>query len=275
MKSAALILFFTFYLNSPAFCQKKPTMLQGTVQIGENLAMKVAEVNIPEWIIFIIENQFDSTLFPNLTLLSKPAQLLFLDLKKEKDFEYFKISKKKHYDDLGEIDTITQTSRFTRLCKENYSEFSILTSITGISYDQATRYCDWLEALVNQRRQIDIVISLPTVSMYEYVITNLDSLNTKGCALYNFIHCACVSQTKTDYNQWLGKTLVRADAYFPTALGLYNLQGNAAEMTNMEGIAKGGSFKHYAKDSFSDQVQNYSRAEEWLGFRYIVIIPTR
>jgi hypothetical protein len=249
-------------------------MLQGTVQVGVNLAMKVAEVNIQEWIIFIVDNHYDSTLFPNNTLLSKPAQLLFLDLKKEKDFEYLKISKKKHHDDLGEIETVTQTSRLTKLCEEDFKEFSISTSITGITYDQATRYCDWLENLVNQRRQIDIVISLPTVSMYESVITNLDSLNNKGCALYNFIHCSCVSQTKIDYNQSLGKSLVHSAAFFPTALGLYTLQGNAAEMTNMEGIAKGGSFKHYAKDSFSDQVQNYSGAEEWLGFRYIVIIST-
>jgi hypothetical protein len=237
--------------------------------------MKAAEVNIKEWIIFILANHYDSTLFPNLNLLSEQAQLLFLDLKKEKDFDYLKISKKLDQD-LGKIETVEETSRFTNLCKKDSIEFSIIsTPITGITYAQANQYCAWLETLVTKHRQIDISISLPTDWMYKYVNPNFDSLNHKGCALFNFIHCNCVSLNEKNYNQILGKRLVIADAYFPSDFGIYNLQGNAAEMTNIEGIAMGGSFRHYAKESYSNQVQHYSGAEEWLGFRYIVNIPTR
>ena len=69
-----------------------------------------------------------------------------------------------------------------------------------------------------------------------------------------------------------GLYLVRVDAYWPSDLGLYNLQGNAAEMTSTEGIAMGGSFSHYAIQSFNDQKQQYSKAENWLGFRYTVTL---
>ena len=271
MKLTALLLLFTFNFYNYSFSQKKSTMLEGTAIIGEMLAMKVAEVNIEEWMIFILDNHYDSTLFPNITLLSKHAQLLFLDLKKGKELEYLKISKKVDHD-LGEIETVSQTPVFTKLCKEDSIAYSILlTPVTGITYAQANRYCTWLETVVKKHRQIDITISLPPGPVYQSVITNLDSLNHQGCALYNFIHCSCVSQTKKDNNQSLGRYLVLADAYFPTALGLYNLQGNAAEMTTSEGKAMGGSYRHYAKDSYNNQIQHYIGAEDWLGFRYIVI----
>ena len=271
MKSTALLLLFTLSLTNLAICQNKTTLLEGTTKIGEQLAMKVAEVTIQEWMIFIIYNHFDSTLYPNIHVLSTPVQLLFLDLKKEKDFEYLKISKKKDHN-LGEIETVSETSGFTKLCKEDSIEFSILRApITGITFAQANRYCTWLETLVTKHRQINITVSLPPGPVYQSVITNLDSLNHQGCALYNFIHCSCVSQTKKDSNQFLGKFLMPADAYFPTALGLYNLQGNAAEMTSTEGKAMGGSYRHYAKDSYNNLIQHYIGGEEWLGFRYIVI----
>lgn len=270
MKPSVLLLLLTLCLNHHAFSQKKSMMLEGTAKIGDSLAMKVTEVDIEEWMIFILNNHYDSTLFPNIAMLSKQAQLLFLDLKKERDFDYLKMEKVRH-PDLRVIENVKQTSAFTKLCKEDSIEFSILAApITGITYSQANRYCTWLEAMVTKYRKIDVTISLPTISVYSSVNPNLDSLTRHGCPLYNFIGCDCVSQTKEDHNQSLGKYLVRVDAYFPTALGIYNLQGNAAEMTTIEGKAMGGSFRHYAKDSFSDKIQHYSGPTEWLGFRYIV-----
>ena len=49
-------------------------------------------------------------------------------------------------------------------------------------------------------------------------------------------------------------------------------QGNASEMTNIKGIAKGGSFRHYAIDSRKDRQQEYKDAEDWLGFRYMITV---
>ncbi len=41
-------------------------------------------------------------------------------------------------------------------------------------------------------------------------------------------------------------------------------------MTSTEGVAMGGSFRHTARESYNDKQQIYSKAEEWLSFRYIV-----
>ena len=70
--------------------------------------------------------------------------------------------------------------------------------------------------------------------------------------------------------QGLGLEMV--DSYFPTTLGLYNLQGNAAEMTEIYGIAMGGSFRQPARESYNDKSQLYHKAQDWLGFRYIVTV---
>lgn len=118
--------------------------------------------------------------------------------------------------------------------------------------------------------KMNVNIDLPTDAIYKMVITDVDSLNYKGCALFNFIHCQCISNTKKNFNEHLGKSLVVADAYFPTESGIYNLLGNAAEMTTMEGKAMGGSFRHYARQSYSNQTHVYTGPEDWLGFRYVV-----
>ena len=69
-----------------------------------------------------------------------------------------------------------------------------------------------------------------------------------------------------------GRNVIRVDAHWPTKSGIYCLQGNAAEMTSTKGIAMGGSFRHYARESYNDQTQTYNKAEDWLGFRYIVTL---
>lgn len=250
--------------------QTNSLIVPGTRNIGKNLNMKTTEVTINDWIVFIIDNEFDSTLFPNIDLLSKPAQLLFLDLKKRQDFDYLIISKPKSDFLLGKIKMVSQNKELYHQSKEEFPGFTQHFPITAITFSQAKKYCYWLESRINRNQKIKVKIDLPSEEIYNTVNTNKDSLNVKGCALFNFINCQCVSKTKKNYNQSLGKGLVRTDAYWPTESGLYNLQGNAAEMTDIEGRAKGGSFKHYAKESYSNQTQYYSGPMEWLGFRYIL-----
>ena len=50
MKSTLLLFVLALCLNNGAFCQKKSMMLEGTAKIADSLAMKVAEVNIEEWV---------------------------------------------------------------------------------------------------------------------------------------------------------------------------------------------------------------------------------
>jgi hypothetical protein len=41
-------------------------------------------------------------------------------------------------------------------------------------------------------------------------------------------------------------------------------------MTAKKGIVMGGSFRHYATESYNDRYQKYSQPEPWLWFRYVV-----
>ena len=43
-------------------------------------------------------------------------------------------------------------------------------------------------------------------------------------------------------------------------------------MTAPEGITVGGSFRHFAIDSYNNKTQTYGKAEEWLGFRCLITL---
>lgn len=272
MKAKPILFPFLFITCFIPFtdAQHHSSQFKNAAQVSENIFMQKTEVSIREWMIFIIDHDFDSLLFPNYFILPPPANMLFLDLKQKGNFTYLNINEHpdKTFRKQG-INHVAPSHDLTKLCKEHFPDFSIDLPVTAITYAQAVRYGEWLEKCINQNEPFNIQVSLPTDSIFTLVIPNWDSLNTKGCALFNFVKCTCRSQTKEDYNAFLGKNLVRVDALIPTSAGLYNLLGNAAEMTNVEGIAMGGSFRHFAKDAYSDTIINYTGAEDWLGFRVI------
>lgn len=53
------------------------------------------------------------------------------------------------------------------------------------------------------------------------------------------------------------------------SLDLYGMIGNVAEMTNIKGIAKGGSFLHRCEDCTIEKFQEYRHPAPWLGFRCV------
>ena len=50
---------------------------------------------------------------------------------------------------------------------------------------------------------------------------------------------------------------------------IYNLIGNVAEMTNTEGVSKGGSWFHTTEESKIKNKITYTKPEIWLGFRNV------
>ena len=50
---------------------------------------------------------------------------------------------------------------------------------------------------------------------------------------------------------------------------IYNLIGNVAEMTNTEGVSKGGSWFHSKEESKIKNKITYTKPEIWLGFRNV------
>jgi hypothetical protein len=50
---------------------------------------------------------------------------------------------------------------------------------------------------------------------------------------------------------------------------IVDIQGNVAEMTSIKGLSKGGSYFHYAAETFKGKEIPYNKPERWLGFRCV------
>ncbi len=86
-----LMISVRLFISFTCLAQKNDTWIYGTVQIDRNTSMKNTEVTLQEWIVFIINNNFDSSLFPENNCLSASSGLLFSDFKKGHHFEYLQI----------------------------------------------------------------------------------------------------------------------------------------------------------------------------------------
>lgn len=155
--------------------------------------------------------------------------------------------------------------------------------ITAIGYAQAKAYCRWrtercTEVLRSRgETMFSISFELPTASEMDAFLTTVDSTNGT-CALFNYNCVPCQVDTKKSRRLSFvrpGEDLVPADSYVPDALGLYQLRGNAAEMTATEGIAKGGSYREPAAQCAQGWTQPYTKPEPWLGFRCVARIRAR
>ena len=159
--------------------------------------------------------------------------------------------------------------------------------LTGVSYEQALAYCDWLtDKYSNDSRYagLGLVFRLPTPAEMDSLLQDMFSvwkkgdenylafqsgINKKGCALYNHLH-----NSWCDINLLMKKELgysvpIRAGVFFPDVNGLMDLMGNVAEMTNEKGIAKGGSCISKAPDCQPGTVNKYEGPQLWLGFRVV------
>lgn len=280
MQKVFLTLAFACWTIINLFGQKNSTQIYRTAPIDNISSMDVTEVTVEQWIFFIINNNFNADYFPNPSNVSKSTSILFDDLKKRKDFEYIEIINnngflKENYGNKG----FRVTKKFKTISEADTNYFSTNIPIVGISFDQVKEFCEWKEQVVNKTRTVKIKISLPSIEVYKKVNVNKDSLckaelNCDVCSNYqlNYFHNKCALSSKHKDIVTQGQGLLRFDCYWPSTLGLYNIQGNASEMTSTEGIAVGGSFRHYAIDSYSDKTQLYNKPEDWLGFRCLITL---
>lgn len=167
--------------------------------------------------------------------------------------------------------------------------------ITGISYEQAILYAKWCTEKYNKKLSEnsenpikEILFRLPTPEEFEDIETkgfgtfkendseqfkkNIESWkkckNEKGCAL-----CNCAGKDSCETNslatKYFGIELYPVIYFYPNYIGIYNIQGNAAELTSEKGIAKGGSYLQTASECLPEAIQKYEKPEKWLGFRLI------
>lgn len=214
--------------------------------------MKATEVNIYDYMQFVTANGYDPSLFPDENALPSPVYKALIRSYRGPDHS-------RHARNIS-WDSIFHA----------YHDLPLNSPIAGISYEQAIKYCQWLEITTNADRRPDrqIAITLPSPGLYRRLIPAIDTLSTRGrCPLFNYNGASCT----TCKMHWNTPT-VRVDAFWPNNEGVYGLRGNVSEMTSTKGIAMGGSFRHYAFEASPDGQQHYTKPEDWLGFRYVVTL---
>ena len=126
--------------------------------------------------------------------------------------------------------------------------------VVGISWKQATAFCEWRTSFLNsflesKKRTSETDFRLPTEAQWEYAARGGRSQspypwggpylrNKKGCLLANF------KPGRGNYPEDGGFYTVRADAYWPNDFGLYNMAGNVSEWTSSLYYEGGYNFQH-------------------------------
>jgi formylglycine-generating enzyme required for sulfatase activity len=94
--------------------------------------------------------------------------------------------------------------------------------------------------------------------------------NEAGCWLGNF---DVTGQTPCEAPSGDGfRFTAPVDAYFLHGFGTFQMSGNVAEMTDQDGMAKGGSWAHSPEESHLHKRQAYEGHDYRVGFRIVMEI---
>ena len=187
--------------------------------------------------------------------------------------------------------------------------------VVGVTWKQATAFCEWRTQLLNSKlieknNATESPFVLPSEAQWEYAARGGRSQvpfpwggpylrNKKGCLMANF------KPGRGNYAEDGGLYTVRADAYWPNDVGLYNMAGNVSEWTSSyyyEGsynfahdmnpdvrynakdqdppsmkrkVIRGGSWKDvgfYLQVS-TRQFEYQDTAKAYIGFRSVIDLP--
>ena len=150
--------------------------------------------------------------------------------------------------------------------------------IVNISYEAAVEYCKWLTAQYNSQRKreyMQVIFRLPTKSEWRLIaipggasdktcFADDKVANEKGCYLANLM------VEKGDYASDGAFHTAQVSSYNPNAKGFFCVMGNAAEMIDTKGDAKGGSWYHSFDESKFDKTQKYTGPDPGVGFRVVM-----
>jgi hypothetical protein len=111
---------------------------------------------------------------------------------------------------------------------------------------------------------------------FRYYNLRSSPINNKGCYLGNFKapdQISCPGIKKNGFGAADGFfAMSLTKAYFPNDIGLSDVVGNVAEMTNEQGKACGGSWNHTPEESTIKSINSYTKPDAAIGFRVFMEI---
>ncbi|MFN5417275.1 MAG: formylglycine-generating enzyme family protein [Flavobacteriia bacterium] len=152
--------------------------------------------------------------------------------------------------------------------------------VVCVSFEAAQKYCEWYTIQMNKKFEgkKTLIFRLPyreeflracrgDVYVQKFAWKENDVWNKDSLILCNHLHYdeSPVSGSVSDN----ADVTAPAKSYWPNQFGVYNLNGNVAEMTNKKGIATGGSWRNEAKDVTNESIMNYETANPMVGFRMV------
>ena len=178
-----------------------------------------------------------------------------------------------------------------------YSDYPVV----NITKEGAILYCEWLGKKVNQNlaQTSKLVFRLPTKGEWlkaangnlkfpVYAWGGPYLRNPKGTIMCNFLHLGPENIARNDH----GTLFIKQDqfnyfdgdnsdltapvkSYAPSYFGLYNMNGNVAEMIDNEEVIMGGSWLDPGFDVRNESQRQYTGADKTVGFRVVAsLIPS-
>jgi formylglycine-generating enzyme required for sulfatase activity len=170
--------------------------------------------------------------------------------------------------------------------------------VVNVTYEGAQLYCEWLSAKMEKETEglVQLVFRIPLQAEWlraargddhqaAYAHGNTCLKNASGCLIANFKH---IGDERIHYNGEKDQyemlpvdfatncrntdnieTLEKAISYNPNKFGVYNLNGNAAEMISAKGMAVGGNWLSTGYDIRNESIEKVTGAHPTVGFRVV------
>lgn len=161
----------------------------------------------------------------------------------------------------------------------NSPDYSLHPAV-NISYEGAVEYCKWLTAKANKEAKNGLMYECRLPSRAEWIRAAEGKLhrvayawggpnirNNQGCVLCQYNHSAA-PKAVFDQNSYT----VPTQSFAPNSIGLYNMNGNVAEMITERGIAVGGSWASADSEVNNQSKTTYEQPSPMIGFRPVVLI---
>ena len=152
--------------------------------------------------------------------------------------------------------------------------------IVNISFEAAEKYCEWLTVQYNsqrKRKHDKVVFRLPTEEEWMNAATENGKGDTpwggkSGQDAKNACYLANYKVASDNYIADGAMFTAKVGTYLENHIGAFNILGNAGEMTNEKGIAKGGSWAHPLVDCYIGTSFTYDGPDPRVGFRIVMEI---